>query len=228
MVRPSTNWSPSTFTAWRTAWRMTGSPERATRRFKASTGLAPRASRSLTTRPVSISPQVEALTSRLSEWPRCFSQWPLGDLLGDQLIGRLGIGDAQQRLGDAHQDDAFLAGKAVLAHEGVDAGVLAAVGARRIDEPARQVGRAATLVLREHGALDQAVEQALLVDEMVGGDLVARRQLRKFDHFASGLGVRHCDHSVLVRRASGAIRFNLTLANRRRGCLMQAGDDARA
>ena len=207
---------------------MTGSPERATRRFRASNGLAPRASRSLTMRPVSISAQVEALTSRLSEWPRCFSQWPLGDLFGDELVGRLGVGDAQQRLGDAHEDDAFLAGKAVLAHEGVDAGVLAAVGARGIDEAARELGRAAALVLAEHGALDQPVEQALLVDEMMRGDLIARRQLRKFDDLAGGLRVLHCDHSALVTRTRGAIRLTFTLANRGRGCFKQPGDAARA
>ena len=98
-----------------------------------------------------------------------------GKLFGDELVGRLGVGDAQQRLGDAHEDDAFLAGKAVLAHKGVDAGVLAAVGARGIDEAACKLGRAAALVLAEHGALDQPVEQALLVDEMMRGDLIARR-----------------------------------------------------
>ena len=84
-----------------------------------------------------------------------------GDLVGDQRVGGLGVGDAQQRLGEAHQDDAFLAGKAVFVHEGVDAGVLAAVGARGMDEPAGELGRAAALVLAEDGALDEAVEQAL-------------------------------------------------------------------
>ncbi len=104
-----------------------------------------------------------------------FFPMPFGELFGDELVGRLGVGDPQQRLGDAHKDDAFLAGKAVLAHERVDAGVLAAVGARGIDETARKLGRAAALVLAEHGALDQPVEQALLVDEMMRGDLLARR-----------------------------------------------------
>src|SRR5260370_209548 len=33
MVRPSTKLSPRIFIAWRTAWRMNGPPERATRRF---------------------------------------------------------------------------------------------------------------------------------------------------------------------------------------------------
>ncbi len=104
-----------------------------------------------------------------------FLPMPLGELFRNQLVGGLGVGDPQQRLGDAHEDDAFLAGKTVLAHEGVDAGVLAAVGARGMDEAARKVAGAPALVLAEHGALDQPVEQALLVDEMVRGDFIARR-----------------------------------------------------
>ena len=130
-----------------------------------------------------------------------------GDLLGDQLVGRLRVGDPQQRLGDAHEDDAFLARQAVLAHEGVDAGVLAAVGARRMDEPARQLGRAAALVLAEHGALDQPVEQPLLVDEMVRGDFLARRQQPcPLVNVVARLGHRHCNHSALMPARVARIR----------------------
>ena len=88
-------------------------------------------------------------------------------------------GILQQRLGDAHQDHAFLAGKPVLAHEGVDAGVLALVGARGVHEAARDVGGAAALVLGKDGALDQPVQQPRLVVQMVGRDLVARRRQRR-------------------------------------------------
>ena len=91
-------------------------------------------------RPVSIRPQVEALTNRLSDAPRCFSQRPPADFLGDQRVGGLGVGNAQQRLREAHQDDAFLAGKAVLAHEGIDAGVLGMIGPRGLDEAAGDLG----------------------------------------------------------------------------------------
>ena len=97
--------------AWRSAWRMKGSPERAISRLRMAAGPEPLSSPSLTTRPVSIRPNVDALTNRLSEAPRCFSQRPLADLLGDQRIGRVGVGDAQQRLGEAHQDDALLGGE---------------------------------------------------------------------------------------------------------------------
>ena len=54
----------------------------------------------------------------------------LADLLGDQGIGRVLVGDAQQGLGEAHQDDALLGGEAVFVHEGIDAAVLVAIGAR--------------------------------------------------------------------------------------------------
>ncbi len=101
---------------------------------------------------------------------------PAGDLLGDKLVGGVAVGNPEQRLGDAHQDDAFLAGKPVLAHEGIDAGVLGFVGARGMDEAASDVGGAPTLLLGKHRALDQTVEQPRLVDEMVRRYLVARRQ----------------------------------------------------
>ena len=44
--------------------------------------------------------------------PVCFAE-----LVADQLVGGFGIRHAQQRLGHAHQQDAFLAGKVVFAHE---------------------------------------------------------------------------------------------------------------
>ncbi len=60
MVSPSTNWRPISFIARDTAVRITGSPSRftAARRWPTTPG-----SRSSSTRPVSISAQVEALTS---------------------------------------------------------------------------------------------------------------------------------------------------------------------
>ena len=76
MVRPSTKLSPRIFMAWRRAWRMKGSPERATRRLRRLAGPPPLSSASRTRRPVSISPKVEALTNRLSEAPRCLSHCP--------------------------------------------------------------------------------------------------------------------------------------------------------
>ena len=44
-------------------------------------------------------------------------------LVGDQPVGGLVIGDAQQGLGEAHQDHALLRREVVLAQEGVQAGL---------------------------------------------------------------------------------------------------------
>ena len=69
-----TNWWPMIFIAWRTARRTTGSPTRPTRRLNALGASARVASFICTSLPVSIRPQVEALTSTESLPPRCFSQ----------------------------------------------------------------------------------------------------------------------------------------------------------
>ena len=44
----------------------------------------------------------------------------VADLVGDQFIGRLRIGDPQKRLRQAHQHHPFLAGQVVFVHEGVE------------------------------------------------------------------------------------------------------------
>jgi len=81
---------------------------------------------------------------------------PAADLLGDQLIGRVGVGNAQQSLGEAHQDDALLGGERVLVHERIDATVLMAIGARGLDQPRRQLGDPRTLVGAGRCALGEA------------------------------------------------------------------------
>ena len=60
--------------AWRTARRITGSPTRPINRLKAPCTSRLVSSARSTRRPVSISPQVEALTSTDSDWPICFFQ----------------------------------------------------------------------------------------------------------------------------------------------------------
>ncbi len=57
------------FIAWRTARRITGSPTRPTRRLKAPCTSRLVSSARSTRWPVSIRPQVEALTSTDSDWP---------------------------------------------------------------------------------------------------------------------------------------------------------------
>ena len=74
MVRPSTNCSPIILTAAPTAWRITGSPTRAARRLAQPERSVRASSSTSISLPVSISPQVEALTNRLSEPPRWLAQ----------------------------------------------------------------------------------------------------------------------------------------------------------
>ena len=47
------------------------------------------------------------------------------DLVGDELVGGVGVGDAQQRLGEAHEHHALFGGERVFLHEGIDAALLA-------------------------------------------------------------------------------------------------------
>jgi hypothetical protein len=101
------------------------------------------------------------------------------DLLGDQCVHGLLVGDAQQRLGEAQQDDALVRAEPIFGHEGVDAAVLVAVGAGGADDLGGAIGDAGALVGSEDGALQQAVHQPRLVHQMPGGDLVARRPGRR-------------------------------------------------
>ena len=58
----------------------------------------------------------------------------VGELVADQAVGGGLVGHAQQRLGQAHQRHAFLAGERELLHQRVDAGGARAGGAQAADE----------------------------------------------------------------------------------------------
>ncbi len=106
------------------------------------------------------------------------------DLLGDEFVGRSRRrGMRSKGLGEAHQDDALVAREAVLAHEGIDARVVGLACAHGMDEAAGDVGGAAALLLGIDGALDQAADEARLVDEVMRGDLVARGLIARFGDF---------------------------------------------
>ena len=53
----------------------------------------------------------------------------IAELVANQLVRGFRIGHAQQGFGHAHQQHAFLAGKVVLAHEGLDSALLVGLGA---------------------------------------------------------------------------------------------------
>ena len=65
-----------------------------------------------------------------------------GDLVADQLVDGLGVRDAQQRLGEAHQRDAFGRGQRVFVQEGVEPAFAEPFAAHSVDEPARGDGDA--------------------------------------------------------------------------------------
>ena len=105
MVSPSTNDRPISFIACPTAVRTTGSPSRRTIALSAFAG---REGSSSSTRPVSISPHVAAFTRLEVGMPQMRAPVRRLDLVGDQLVDRLGVGHTQQRLREAHEPDALV------------------------------------------------------------------------------------------------------------------------
>src|SRR5271155_149342 len=94
--------------------RMIGSPLRAMRRVSAAD--KPCSLVVVTSRPVSTRPQVAALTNSDGLWPRCARQF-----VSDQGVAGSGVGNAQQRLGEAHQRHALLTGERIFVDQAVDA-----------------------------------------------------------------------------------------------------------
>ena len=103
-----------------TAWRITGSPTRATTRRSTAPSLAARDRRA---QPAGQHQRpgrgIDEQRGGLAEMPRPIAA---RQLVADQLGRRSrGIGNAQQRLGKAHQRDAFVARQRELVEERVDA-----------------------------------------------------------------------------------------------------------
>ena len=65
------------------------------------------------------------MTSSEFEWPRWRDQSPEPDGAGDQPVGGGGVGNAQQRLGEAEQQHPLLARQPIFVQEGIDAAALA-------------------------------------------------------------------------------------------------------
>ena len=171
MVRPMTNWWPMMRIAWRIAARTTGSPMPADEpRDQAARRRRARRRRVDTMRPVSIRPQVEALTNS----DRCrrggSPSRRRAILSRDQPVGGVVVRDAQQRLGQAHQDHALLRGQVVLAQEGVEAGLRGALAAHGLDEPDRRGPYLGLIRGRQPGLVGQTPDDRVLVAEKVRVD----------------------------------------------------------
>ena len=134
MVRPTTNSPPMMRIARRTARRTSGSPAlRVSLRIHPAASDLIAGSRSRMP-PVSIRPQVEALTNSDSDLPGVRRPIAAGELLGDQAVrGRI-VRNPQQRLGDAHERDAFLIRQAEFLQERIEERPLVAARARALDQ----------------------------------------------------------------------------------------------
>ena len=117
-----------------TARRITGSPSRPARRRRKPGRSRLASSSTSTSRPVSIRPQVEALTNRLSERPRWLAQSAEPIFSAISLSRVAFVGGAQQRLGQAHQRQALGGGEGEFLQEALDHPLPAAMPAGRADQ----------------------------------------------------------------------------------------------
>ena len=93
----------------------------------------------------------------------------------DQLVGGRGIGDAQQRLGQAHEHHALVGGQVVLAQEGVHAAGRHPLGAHRAHQLLGSFAHARSRRVVELGQRQQRVEAGRLVGEPQLADARAQR-----------------------------------------------------
>ncbi len=97
------------------------------------------------------------------------------ELVADQPVGGLAVGDAQQRLGQAHQHHALLAGELVLVHEGVDAALADAARAHALDQLAGLVLDPLAQVPGQLQLREQRLDAGLLVNPVMAPHLAAQR-----------------------------------------------------
>ncbi|CFO33012.1 Uncharacterised protein [Bordetella pertussis] len=122
------------------------------------------------------------------------------DLVADQGIAGGAVGNAQQRLGQAHQRHAFLAGQRELLDQSFDAAA-AALGPQRVDQLA---GHGVHLLGAGHAGLPQQQRHAFRLGPAIGGgDGGAQHGLRlhvlaELEERRHGIGRRAC---VLVLAA---------------------------
>ncbi|OIQ81085.1 hypothetical protein GALL_371530 [mine drainage metagenome] len=99
------------------------------------------------------------------------------DLVADQRVARRGVGDAQQRFGQAHQRDAFLARQCVLLQQGLD-DAAALLAAQPLSQRARGVGRCGRQLRRQRRLLDQRGDAFGFGSAVGRGDRRAQHGLR--------------------------------------------------
>ena len=110
---------------------------------------------------------------------------PGADLLGDQAIGGVGIGNAQQRLGQAQQQHAFLRTQVVLLQERIKSGLLTPRGAHCFHEGLRKPAHMRGLRRGQSRPVCGAAHQRGLITEPLRVDV-----LRHLCHRYSLRGVK--------------------------------------
>ncbi len=100
----------------------------------------------------------------------------VGNLVADQRIARGGIGNAQQRLGEAHQRHTFLARQRIFMHQPFDARTLV-LGAQRLDQLARGGAYRLAVGFRQGGLFEQGGNTFGFRAAIGGGDRLTQRRL---------------------------------------------------
>ncbi len=166
-----------------TAWRITGSPARASnlpQMFSKSHFariVQPHDAARQHQRPGG---GVHEQRIRMMQMARPFA---VADLVADQLVGGRGIGHAQQRLRQAHQHHALFAGERVFLREGIDAAALFALCADAGDEFARECGSRLLLAMGEPGGGDELFVRRVFVDQKGGRDGSCANRFRSWHAF---------------------------------------------
>ena len=106
---------------------------------------------------------------------------PIGrrDLVADQPVDGLGVGDAQQRLGEAHQRHPLGRGQRVFVQEGVEPALAEPLPAHRFDEMAGGEGDAIARRGGDLGGGEEAPAGLGLVEPVRVADRRAQRRLRR-------------------------------------------------
>ena len=130
----------------------------------------------------------------------------VGDLVADQRIARGRIGNAQQRLGQAHQRHPFLAGQRIFLHQPLDAAAFA-IGAQRGHQRARGAGDGGARRGGQSRRGDQGRKRLRLVAAIGGGDRLTQR--RRLANGGGELGERLVGHGRRIIANARSFRLKI-------------------
>ena len=181
MSRPMTNWWPRMRMACLSAARATGSPSLPTSREYQDRASPTSLRSSATTRPVSIRSPGGRVHQHGFGVAQMFVPGAARNLVGDEPVRGLAIGNAQQRFGQAHEDHALARGQAVLAQEGVERAAPAARRAHRLHQRQRPRAGVAAAASRQPRLVGQCTYKWLFFGEILRIDRLGDG-VRPFEH----------------------------------------------